>query len=59
MKRGGLFGRLWREFVSRYLRDIALLVPVLVVVAAAGISYAVILKYATDGIIARDATLVI
>jgi ATP-binding cassette, subfamily B, bacterial MsbA len=59
MKRGGLFGRLWREYVSRYLRDIALLVPVLAVVAAAGISYALILKYATDGIIARDSTFVI
>jgi subfamily B ATP-binding cassette protein MsbA len=59
MKRGGLFGRLWREYVSRYLRDIALLVPVLAIVAAAGISYALILKYATDGIIARDATFVV
>ena len=59
MKRGGVFGRLWREYVSRYLRDIALLVPVLAVVAAAGISYALILKYATDGIIARDVTFVV
>jgi subfamily B ATP-binding cassette protein MsbA len=59
MTRGGLFKRLWREFVSRYLSDISLLVPVLAVVAACGVSYALILKFATDGIIARDVTAVI
>jgi subfamily B ATP-binding cassette protein MsbA len=59
MKRGGLFGRLWRDYVSRYLSDIVLLAPVLAVVAACGVSYALILKFATDGIIARDVFAVI
>jgi subfamily B ATP-binding cassette protein MsbA len=59
MTRGGLFRRLWRTYVSRYLSDIALLVPVLAAVAAAGVSYALILKYATDGIIAREMATVI
>ncbi len=58
MKRGGLFGRLWRDYVSRYLSQVALLIPVLAVVATAGVLYVWILKYTTDGIIARDATLV-
>lgn len=45
-----LFGRLWRDYVSRYTKDIALLVPSLALVAAAGVSYALILKYTTDGV---------
>jgi len=57
--RGGLLARLWRDFVSRYLSDVALLLPVLAVVSAAGVSYALILKFATDGIIARDINAVI
>jgi ATP-binding cassette, subfamily B, bacterial MsbA len=57
--RGGLLGRLWRDFVSRYLSDVALLLPALAVVSAAGVSYALILKFATDGIIARDVNAVI
>lgn len=59
MKAGGLFRRLWRDHVSRYLSDIALLLPVLAVVAAAGVFYAWILKYTTDGITAREANVVI
>jgi len=58
MKRSSLFGRLWREYVSRYLGDIGLLIPALALVAAAGVSYALILKYTTDGVTARDATIV-
>lgn len=57
--RGGLFARLWREYVSRYMRDIALLMPVLAAVAAAGVLYAWILKFTTDGITARDASVVL
>ena len=59
MKVGVLLGRLWRDFVSRYARDIALLLPVLAAVAAAGVSYAIILKFTTDGIIARNAAVVV
>jgi len=57
--KGGLLGRLWRDYVARYLSDVALLLPVLAVVAAAGVSYALILKYTTDDITARDATVVV
>lgn len=53
MKSPSLFGRLWRDYVSRYAGAIALLVPVLALVAAAGVSYALILKYTTDGLDAR------
>lgn len=59
MKAGGLFRRLWREHVSRYLSEVALLLPVLAVVAAAGVSYALILKFTTDGITAGDANVVV
>lgn len=58
MTAGGLFGRLWREYVSHYLSSIALLIPVLALVAAAGVGYVWLLKFATDGIIARDTTVV-
>jgi subfamily B ATP-binding cassette protein MsbA len=50
MKRRSLFARLWRDYVSRYKGDFALLVPALALVAAAGVSYALILKYTTDGV---------
>ncbi|QGZ94496.1 ABC transporter ATP-binding protein [Terricaulis silvestris] len=50
MKTRGLFGRLWRDYVSRYASDFTLLVPALALVAAAGVSYALILKYTTDGV---------
>ena len=50
MKPSALIGRLWREFVARYVGDIALLTPVLALVAAAGASYAWIMKYAIDAI---------
>lgn len=50
MKPRSLLGRLWRDYVSRYKGVIALLVPVLALAAAAGVSYALILKYTTDGI---------
>ncbi|MDX2274755.1 MAG: ABC transporter ATP-binding protein [Hyphomonadaceae bacterium] len=46
----GLLGRLWRGYVSHYRLDIAALAPVLALVAASGVSYALILKYATDNI---------
>ncbi len=59
MKSGGLFGRLWRDYVSRYPGDIALLVPALALVAAAGVSYALILKYTIDGITAGAANVII
>jgi len=59
MKQPSLFGRLWREYVSRYIGDIGLLVPALALVAAAGVSYALILKYTTDEITARNAAVVI
>jgi subfamily B ATP-binding cassette protein MsbA len=50
MKTGALFARLWREHVSHYKAEIALLVPVLVAVALAAVSYATVLKFATDAI---------
>jgi subfamily B ATP-binding cassette protein MsbA len=59
MKGGGLLGRLWRDYVSRYTGDIALLVPALALVAAAGVSYALILKYTTDGITAGTANVIV
>ncbi len=59
MKQPSLLGRLWRGYVSRYLGDIGLLIPALAVVAAAGVSYALILKYTTDGMTARDAAVVL
>lgn len=46
----GLLTRLWRDFVARYALDIFALAPVLALVAASGVSYALILKYATDNI---------
>ena len=50
MSPSALIARLWREFVARYSGDIALLAPVLALVAAAGASYAWIMKYAIDAI---------
>jgi subfamily B ATP-binding cassette protein MsbA len=47
-------GRLWRDFVARYVGQIALLVPVLALVAAAGASYALIMKLAIDAISRED-----
>ena len=54
MKPSALIGRLWRDFVARYTGDIALLVPVLALVAAAGASYAWIMKHAIDAISAQN-----
>jgi subfamily B ATP-binding cassette protein MsbA len=48
--RQNLFARLWRDYVSRYKAEIAVLAPVLALVAISGVSYAGILKYATDAI---------
>jgi subfamily B ATP-binding cassette protein MsbA len=45
-----LLARLWRDFVSRYKLDLAALAPLLALVALSGVSYALILKYATDAI---------
>jgi ATP-binding cassette, subfamily B, bacterial MsbA len=59
MKAGALLGRLWRDFVSRYAGDIALLAPLLALVAAAGVSYALILKFTTDGIAAGDSRVIL
>jgi len=59
MNKTSLVARLWREYVSRYLSDIAVLLPALAAVAAAGVSYALILKFTTDGITAGDANVVI
>ncbi|MBX9747106.1 MAG: ABC transporter ATP-binding protein/permease [Hyphomonadaceae bacterium] len=59
MNKTSLVARLWREYVSRYLSDIALLLPALAAVAAAGVSYALILKFTTDGITERDTSVVI
>ncbi len=50
MKPGALIGRLWRDFVARYTLDLVALGPVLATVAASGVSYALILKFATDNI---------
>jgi subfamily B ATP-binding cassette protein MsbA len=55
----GLYGRLWREFVSRYPGDLALLAPSLVLMALAGVAYAVILKLTTDGIIAGNPAVIL
>lgn len=54
MKPGALIGRLWREYVARYTGDIAVLAPVLALVAVAGASYAWIMKHAVDAISAAD-----
>ncbi|MFZ2030992.1 MAG: ABC transporter ATP-binding protein [Vitreimonas sp.] len=54
MSTGRLFARLWREHVSHYKTEIALLVPVLALVALAAVSYAGVLKFATDAINAGD-----
>ena len=54
MKPRALIGRLWRDFVARYALDLVALAPVLAIVAASGVSYALILKYATDNIQAAN-----
>jgi subfamily B ATP-binding cassette protein MsbA len=54
VKPSALIGRLWREFVARYTGDLALLAPVLALVAAAGASYAWIMKHAIDAISAAS-----
>lgn len=59
MKSESLVLRLWRQYISRYPRDIALLVPALALVSAAGVSYAFILKYTTDGLGAGDRNVII
>ena len=40
-----VLGRLWRDYVSRYMGDVAALAPVLAIVAASGVSYGYILKF--------------
>ena len=54
MKPTALLSRLWRDYVSRYTGDIAMLVPVLAIVALAAVSYAAILKFTIDSIEASD-----
>lgn len=58
-RQSSLLSRLWRDYVSRYPRDIALLIPALALVAGAGVSYAFILKYTTDGLGAGDARVIV
>ncbi len=58
MKQGASFARLWRDYVSRHLREVVLLAPALALVAAAGVSYAFILKYVADGLASGDANVV-
>lgn len=50
MDEGPHLARLWREYVSRYKGDVAVLAPVLALVAFTGVSYAGIIKFATDAI---------
>jgi subfamily B ATP-binding cassette protein MsbA len=54
MKAGAIIGRLWRQYIWRYKLDLLALAPVLALVAAAGVSYALILKFGTDSIEARN-----
>lgn len=53
-KSPGSVARLWRQFLSRYTADLLPLIPYLALVAVAGVSYALILKYTTDGLSAGD-----
>jgi subfamily B ATP-binding cassette protein MsbA len=59
MKQPSLFGRLWRDFVSRYLGEIAVLTPALAIVAAAGVSYAIILKFTVDSLNANELNVIV
>jgi ATP-binding cassette, subfamily B, bacterial MsbA len=59
MKGSALLGRLWRDYVVRYTGDLLVLVPSLALVAAAGVSYALILKYTTDGVTAGDVNVIV
>ncbi len=54
MKAGALIARLWRDYVARHSAEIALLIPALILVALAGVSYTFILKYTTDGLSADN-----
>jgi ATP-binding cassette, subfamily B, bacterial MsbA len=59
MKSPGLIRRLWRDFVMHYAGETAALAPSLALVAAAGVSYAYILKYTTDGLAAADPRVIV
>ncbi len=50
MKAGAILKRLWRQYIWRYKLDLIALAPVLALVAAAGVSYALLLKFGTDSI---------
>lgn len=54
MKQRSPLSRLLRDYVSRYTGDIVLLAPLLALVAAAGASYAWIMKQAIDAISRGD-----
>ncbi|MGE0830544.1 MAG: ABC transporter transmembrane domain-containing protein, partial [Hyphomonadaceae bacterium] len=56
---GGLIQRLWRDHVRAYAGDLALLIPALVLVAAAGTAYAFIMKWTIDGVSAGDRAIAI
>ena len=47
-KAGRLFARFWRDYVSRYRGDLALLAPALVLVAAAGTAYGFVMKWIAE-----------
>jgi ATP-binding cassette, subfamily B, bacterial MsbA len=50
LKAGPIIARLWRDFILRHKLRAAALVPVLLLVAAAGAAYGLIMKAATDGL---------
>jgi subfamily B ATP-binding cassette protein MsbA len=53
MTAGPVIGRFWTGFVKPYRGDIIKIAPVLVLVAIAGASYGVIMKYAVDAVSAE------
>jgi ATP-binding cassette, subfamily B, bacterial MsbA len=55
----GVVGRLWRDYLSHYKRELAVLVPMLALVAVAGVSYPYVLKYVTDAIAAQDSRVIV
>ncbi|MET0183174.1 MAG: ABC transporter ATP-binding protein [Caulobacterales bacterium] len=53
-KHGSFIARLWRNYATPHLGDILLLVPALIVIAAAGSAYAFILQITVDRLNAHD-----
>ena len=54
-----LIARVWRDYIARYKGDLALLVPALALVAAAGVSYGAIMQYTIDGFNAADRNIIV